>query len=309
MASALRISVLITTYNYRHFVAEAIDSVLVQSQAADEILVLDDGSSDGTAEFVRDRYRDESRVQVHRRDNQGQLATFAHGVRLASGEIIAFLDADDRWLPDYLARVRAVYDARPQIDFVYTNMRLFGEREGLFLRDAQSREFGLSILLGAYATRWQGSATSALSLRRALATAVLDVPESHFPQWKTRADDWVVCGSDILGGRKYYLAEPLVEYRAHGTNAWLQQERDPEVSLRHWLRVETMLAHYRQRAGLPPESKAELLRHVKYEFLTRPQPSRKELQSYCRLIDDSSLPWMKRLERKLSMWRHYWRTR
>ena len=309
MSVSQRISVLITSYNYRQFIAEAVDSALAQSRPPDEILIIDDGSTDDTAGFLRERYANQPNVRLHSRENRGQLASFGEGARLASGDILALLDADDRWLPDYLARVLAVYQQQPEVDFIYTNMRYFGARQGLFLSDPDSRRLGLSVLLGAYSTRWQGSATSAMSLRRVLALEVLEIPEPYLGRWRTRADDWLVCGSDILRGHKNHLAEPLVEYRAHGNNAWLDQGRDPGASLRHWLKVESMLAYYRARAGLPPEVRADVLRHAKYEFLTRPQPSYKELRAYCRLIDGSSLPWSKRLERKFSMWRHYLRSR
>lgn len=300
-----RVSVLVTSHNYREYIAEAIDSALGQGQPPDEIVILDDGSTDGSADFIRQRYRDEPRVKLHERPNRGQLASFVEGVRLASGDIMAFLDADDRWMPDYLEKVTAIYAERPRIDFVYTDLVFFGNRAGRFLQDGRSGEVGLSILLGAYSTEWQGSTTSALSLRREAALTVLDIPSHFFARWKSRADDWLVFGSDILGVRKYCLAEPLVQYRAHGNNAWLDGPSDRVATFLHWLKVEALRAHFRERAGLTCESKAHALRHTKLEFLTRSKPSRHELGIYLTLVDKSDLGWGKRFERKVSMWRHF----
>lgn len=303
--SPLRVSVIITTYNYRQFIAEAIDSALAQSQPPTEVLVIDDGSSDGTADFVRTRYADQPTVRVYSRENRGQLASFAEGAQLAGGDILAFLDADDVWQPNYLERVLATYAARPTVSFIYTNMRFFGAKQGAFLPETRSRDLGLSVLLGAYATQWQASATSALSLRRSLALEVLDIPAHFFPKWRTRADDWLACGSDILGAHKYYLAETLVDYRAHSSNAWLDQRSDGVASLKHWLKVETMLAHYRNSMGLGAEVKPQALRHAKHEFRSKPKPTWRELQQYSRLLGMSSLPWNKRIEHRASMWSYY----
>lgn len=309
--SAPDVSVVISTYNYRAFIAEAIDSALAQTCPPREVLVIDDGSGDGTSEFLAQRYSDQATVQVFQRENRGQLACFIEGVRRARGEVVAFLDADDRWQPSYLERILAIYTARPAVDFVYTNMRLFGSREGNFLRDDRSRDLGLAILSGAYSPLWQASATSALSLRRSLADALLlDIPDRVLPDWKTRADDWLAYGSDVLGGRKYYLAESLVDYRAHGSNSWLAQDGDSAAALRQSLKVEAMVAWYRGRAGgFLDTSKASALRYLKHEFRTKERPSLRELLHYSRLLGESAFDWGKRLEHRAAMWRHYLRTR
>jgi len=297
-------SAVITSHNYRAFVSDAIDSALNQTLSPLEVIIVDDGSTDGTPAMLSERFQGAPSVRLIATENRGQLAAFVTGVRAAEGQIVAFLDADDVWEPGYLAAIAAVYRQHPKVDFVYANMRFFGTREGVFLKDQSSRDLGLSILLGAYHRRWQASATSAISLQRRLALEVLDLPEAMFIKWRTRADDCIACGADILGGRKYYLAEPLVRYRAHGNNAWLNKSSDGAVALQHWLRVEAMLAHYRAMAGLDPTSRADHLRHVKHEFRSKPQPTAEDLRVYSRLLSQSSLSWPKRIEHRVSMWAH-----
>ena len=97
-----RVSVVITTYNYERFIAAAIESVLGQTVRPDEIVVVDDGSTDGTAPVVA-RYAARG-VRYIRQTNQGAGAARNRGIRETRGDLIAFLDADDRWLPDKLAR-------------------------------------------------------------------------------------------------------------------------------------------------------------------------------------------------------------
>ena len=97
----LRISALIPTYNRREHTCRAIDSVLAQTLSVDEIIVVDDGSTDGTADEVCSRYG--SRVAVIRQENAGVSAARNCAIRAARGEWLAFLDSDDVWLPEKLA--------------------------------------------------------------------------------------------------------------------------------------------------------------------------------------------------------------
>src|ERR1700688_5222745 len=99
-----QVSVVIGTYNYGHFIEEAIESVLAQDLPADrfEILVVDDGSTDDTPERVK-KYG--TRIQYFRKPNGGQASAFNLGFAKARGEIISMLDADDYWFPDRLRTV------------------------------------------------------------------------------------------------------------------------------------------------------------------------------------------------------------
>jgi len=92
----MRVSAIITAYNSEAFIAEAISSVLKQSRPVDEIVVVDDGSTDGTAAAVA-QFSDRG-VRYIYQDNQGQGAALNRGIREASGNLLAFLDADDTWL-------------------------------------------------------------------------------------------------------------------------------------------------------------------------------------------------------------------
>lgn len=94
---SLKISAIIPTYNRRTHVIRAVESVLAQSEPVDEIIVVDDGSTDGTCEEVRRHFG--SSVRVLTQENKGVSAARNHGIREAHGEWIAFLDSDDVWLP------------------------------------------------------------------------------------------------------------------------------------------------------------------------------------------------------------------
>ncbi len=97
------VSVVIATYNRRDTVSAAIDSVLVQDGPPMEVLVVDDGSTDGTAEEIARRYSDEPSIRVISRQNGGPAAARNAGISEARGEFLALLDSDDVWLPSYVA--------------------------------------------------------------------------------------------------------------------------------------------------------------------------------------------------------------
>lgn len=99
----MSVSVVIPTYNRRHIVGEAIGSALAQGAPAAEVLVVDDGSTDGTGAMLARRYGSEPRVRVIHRTNGGPPAARNTGVARARGEYVALLDSDDVWCPGYLA--------------------------------------------------------------------------------------------------------------------------------------------------------------------------------------------------------------
>lgn len=95
-----KISVIIPLYNKAPHIERAIKSVLSQTSPFHEILVIDDGSTDGGGDIVK--AFNETRISLHRQDNMGVSAARNLGIELAQGELIAFLDADDEWRPRFL---------------------------------------------------------------------------------------------------------------------------------------------------------------------------------------------------------------
>src|SRR5216684_1094167 len=96
-----RVSAIIPAYNGEAFVADAIESVLAQTFPVSEIVVVDDGSTDQTAEVV-ERYASKG-VRCIRQKNQGPTAARNRGIVQTTGELLAFLDCDDIWLPEKTA--------------------------------------------------------------------------------------------------------------------------------------------------------------------------------------------------------------
>jgi len=117
-----KVSVIIPTYNCARYVPEAVESVLHQTYQDYEVIVVDDGSTDNT-EKVLQKYRD--KIRYIKQKNSGVAAARNTGIREAHGEWVAFLDADDLWLPLKLKIQMEFSDRHPDVDFIYGDASSF----------------------------------------------------------------------------------------------------------------------------------------------------------------------------------------
>jgi glycosyltransferase involved in cell wall biosynthesis len=122
------VSVVIATHNYGRYLAGAVRSVLAQTFTDFEVLIIDDGSSDDTPEVVRP-FLEDPRIRYHRKEQQGQPKAKNTGIRLSTASLIAFLDADDQWLPEKLERQVGRFAEDPEVGVVYAE-RLLMDPEG-----------------------------------------------------------------------------------------------------------------------------------------------------------------------------------
>jgi glycosyltransferase involved in cell wall biosynthesis len=121
-----KVSVVIPAYNVAPYISQCLASVFAQTHRDYEVIVIDDGSTDATAEIVA---RSSEQVRLLRQRNQGAAAARNAGILAARGELIAFLDADDAWLPDYLARQVGFWEAQGHGGLVMCNGYLWDETE------------------------------------------------------------------------------------------------------------------------------------------------------------------------------------
>ena len=303
-APSPRLSVLISCFNYRDFVCQAVDSALTQTWSPEEVVVVDDGSTDGSPELLDQVYAGEPRVRVIRQANAGQLAAFTAGAARVRGDIVCLLDADDWWEPNYLAQLASAYAADPQLDFTFSNIRILGGQEATADRAFRARDCGYSVLPAYFLQRSLGARTSALALRRGLLSRLVDLPSDFCLDWKASADACVMFGASVLGARKRALRTDAVNYRVHGHNAWFGKKNELGM-YRYHLCVQRLLAHYGQRAGIGPQS----LVLAKREFRTLQAPSFAEARDYLWLASRAPMSWIKRIEACLGILWHWVRHR
>ena len=165
-----RVSFVIPTYNRSARVTVAIDDALAQDLPPSmpwEVVVLDDGSTDDTTAVLRARYRAERRVRLLRQENGGPSRARNAAVAAAQGDIVLFLDSDDRALPQR-ARVQvAPLEADPGLDFTVANVTLSSGKGDVFSQPRYTRPTSLEAMFhGAWAT------PSAVAIRREVALRV-----------------------------------------------------------------------------------------------------------------------------------------
>jgi glycosyltransferase involved in cell wall biosynthesis len=128
VATALDVSVIIPAFNAANTIIRAIDSVRSQNMGSLEVIIIDDGSIDGTPDVVLSNIRAGENIQLVRMaKNSGVSAARNAGIRVAKGKFLAFLDADDIWLPEKLRKQIAVIERDSSITLVSCNSQLIAE--------------------------------------------------------------------------------------------------------------------------------------------------------------------------------------
>ena len=135
------ISIIIPAYQAAAYIVETIESVRAQTRSDWEAIIIDDGSTDNLAEMVGP-FLSDRRIMLHRFENGGLATARNRGIKLAKGRLIALLDSDDLYEPEYLERMAAALEARPDATFVTCDATMFGvvDRDGhLFSRHLPQR--------------------------------------------------------------------------------------------------------------------------------------------------------------------------
>jgi len=218
--SALRVSVLITNHNYGRFLEDCLASVAAQTLPAHQVIVVDDGSTDDSRRRLADA-QSMPGLQVILQEQRGQVGAIDTAISAADGDLLCLLDADDAFTPDKLARVTAIFDAYPEVQWlrhplalVDQDMRLLGPRVPPIVRSGvvvPSPEL--------IAERVVTAATSGLVLRRSLAQQLIPLSPTHAGAAAfrlTRDADALVLGRIArLGAPGFTANEPLALYRRH----------------------------------------------------------------------------------------------
>jgi glycosyltransferase involved in cell wall biosynthesis len=207
------ISVVIPAYNGERFLGQAIETALEQEYDPLEVIVVDDGSEDGTAEVAQSHP-----VRYLWQPNAGVAAARNTGIAAAQGELIAPLDQDDLWDPSKLSRQAQVLEERPELGYVDCRMRWFLEPGTPMPAWAEPEVFE------------QGGAafvTSSMLARRSAFETVGLFDTSYVIGSDT---DWFMRARDA-GLPSFVIDEVLVRHRLHGANATYEVWRmKPELT-------------------------------------------------------------------------------
>ena len=274
---------IITNFNYGKYLSQAVDSVVSQVTPFDEIIVVDDASTDESPTVLSNLSEQISALKVIlRKENGGQLAAFETGIAQSSGDILFFLDADDIYSREYLGIALQVYRQLPDCDFLFCGYKQFhNDSFPIFPYAARSdfkvTDLGMSAVRVHERRAFIGAPTSCLSLRTKLAMEFFPIPLHE--DWRSRADDCLVFGASLAGARKVRLESDLVGYRIHGKNAFASNPgvARPEIFFRRQIALLRLFNVLRSRLNLNGE---ELGKLAHLEFKTIPNPREKDLCEY-----------------------------
>lgn len=209
------VSVVMPAFNAERYVAAAMESVLAQTRRELELIVVDDGSTDGTARVAQGIAARDGRVRYHWQENRNQGAARNAGLTQAAGALVAFMDADDLWLPDKL-RVQVVALEEQRADVVFTDAILFADEPGVPLPVG---------MFGRDAGRWEGAAMFERCVRRnSIPLLSVLVRKSWLDRVGGFVEDPAVKGVEDwelwlrlarAGATFYGMPERLVKYRSH----------------------------------------------------------------------------------------------
>ena len=270
-----KISVIIPTFNRAELVQDAIDSVLNQECTGVEVVVVDDGSTDGTGEVLRARYGEH--INYYYQPNQGRSVARNMGIQISSGHYLLFLDSDDLLLPGSLAAEVAFLDAHPEVDIVYTDGYFCDETGRDFARIAPARPaHDPGDLLKDLVINNVILACHSVMLRR---TALNSIGPPYFDKSLRGTEDenlWIRLAAD--GKTFAYLDLPTCKYRVHSSNA----SRSDRDSPAYWERQKSVkrsrfiILHAEFFPKLPAETRERFFYMLLITQLRGDEPAREE---------------------------------
>lgn len=213
----MKVSVIITNYNYARFIPDAIKSVLTQTYQDFEVIIVDDGSTDNSQDIIKSFYKKYSdKIKLIFQDNQGQGAAFNAAFIASSGEVIAFLDADDKWLPNKLEKVVEYFQCNSSIVGIMHPMKTMNYHGD---EDSSSDkqwvpQLPLAEIILKTGNAWHYPPTSGLTYRREILATLFPIDQD---KWRLCADGCLVYCTAFLGD-VIGINETLGFYRIHGSN-------------------------------------------------------------------------------------------
>lgn len=244
------VSVIIPTFNAARYIRYAVDSVLSQSFPSYEVIVIDDGSTDNTRDVLMS-YGD--RIHYVFQNNKGVSAARNSGLDLARGRFVAFLDADDYFLPDKLHEQVAAFKAIPSLDIVHSGWRIVNEAGATIKEEAPWHhipELNLEAWL-----LWKPVFPGAMMFRKGCLEKV-----GGFDTRLHQAEDVdLVFRLALIGSKAAWLRKSTVCYRRHGENT-VRNSRQQAKDLK------TVLDNLFARRNLPEQAR-RIERKVRYYTL------------------------------------------
>ena len=277
------ISTVVTVYNADRYIGEALESILSQTRPPEEVVVVDDGSTDGTPEEL-DRFRGD--IRLIRQENRGHAAALNRGMGAARGDYLAKCDADDIWEPRKLERQAEAVQRHPEIDIAFAAARVFGDRDGYWrMPEGRRRQAGVLEPRRFARALFQANPVcpSSTLIRRALLERL-----GPFLEHRVVVEDYEYWMRALSAGAVFFYDPAVrVKHRRHGGNVsgYAPALQRSDLLVREWnaelpdsrtlvRRVRSRdlfhVARYLAEDGRPEESRAVMLEALRSWPTPRP---------------------------------------
>ncbi len=228
-----KVSACMAAYNAGPFLEAQMRSILSQLKPEDEVVIVDDGSTDGTESRIEEL--GDRRIKLFRhKKNAGVVSTFEDALRSATGDILFLCDDDDIWAPTKVRRFLDTFESRPDVEIVTSRVRMIDENDRPLPDSRINRKgrFLPGFWRNLYMNHYQGSA---MAIRASLLGRVLPFPAQQL----FLHDAWIGTRNDLMGGKAVFIDEDLLFYRRHMKNASGTEPLPRQIRKR----VELLIAH------------------------------------------------------------------
>lgn len=205
-----QVSVIIPNYNYANYLRETIDSVLNQTYVNIEIIVVDDGSKDGSKKILESYGR---KIKVIFQKNQGVSAARNNGIAESKGEYVAFLDADDVWLPKKIEKQIEKFSADKELGLVHVGVEEIDDKGNFLNKKIDGMEGWVSDELLLFRRPVLGGGGSGMMIPRKVFDEI-----GGFDLRLATSADWDLCYQVSSLYRIGFVPDILLKYRIHGSN-------------------------------------------------------------------------------------------
>ena len=300
----LKTTALIVNYNYGDYVSEAIQSVLQQSIPIDQLIVVDDGSTDHSRDVIKQLLGDRSDTKILFKDNEGQSAAYQSAAPHITGDIIFFLDSDDRWKKNHVESLLSAFHLYNEVDFVYCGHERFGDRHDPWQPYLHPHYLGMSPIAAIYNNAFLGTTPSATAIRTALFSRIYPLDSTTLIKKEYPTDSILARAASILGGIKYFQHPPTIEYRIHTKNKSRIDQSKTFKYYRH-LKIGHIINHFTAKVEFSP------LCPKKYhmEFMTIPTPTKLDYKDARKTLQQLKLPISLHINTHIKLLRHYIKNR
>ena len=210
LSSAPLISVLLPVFNGERYVARAVQSILDQTDRDFELIVIDDGSTDGSLDILRHSAGQDARIRLVSRENRGLVSTLNEMLAMARGPLLARMDADDIAFPHRFARERAALEADPSLVAVGCSVYFIDPSDRRLMTCELPTDHQAIVDWVMAIERGNSMSHPAMMMR---ADAVAKIGGYREALWPAEDADLVLRLAEV--GRLANLAEPLLSYRLH----------------------------------------------------------------------------------------------